>query len=43
LLPDTKVQAVEPPLVTRPRLLIQYIRKHLPYFEAVSSIRNMKT
>jgi hypothetical protein len=32
-----------PPLVFCPRLLIQYIRSYLPYLEAVSSIRNLKT
>jgi hypothetical protein len=36
-------QAGGPSLVGCPRLLIQYIRSYLPYLEAVSSIRNVKT
>jgi hypothetical protein len=36
-------QAGEPPLVGCTRLLIQYIRNHPPYLEAVSSIRSLRT
>jgi hypothetical protein len=31
------------PLVGCPRMLIQFIRSYLPYPEAVSSIRNLRT
>jgi hypothetical protein len=37
--PQTRV----PPLISCPRLLIQYIRNCSPCLEAVSSIRNPKT
>jgi hypothetical protein len=36
-------QAVGPPPVGSPRLLIQYIRSYPPYQEAVSSIHNVRT
>jgi hypothetical protein len=36
-------QAGEPPLVGCTRLLVQYIRSHHPYLEAVSSIRYLRT
>jgi hypothetical protein len=36
-------KAGEPPLVSCPRLFIQYIRTYPPYLEAVSSIRNLRT
>jgi hypothetical protein len=41
--PPPNPQDGGPPHVGRPRLLIQYIRSHLPYLEAVSSIRNLRT
>jgi hypothetical protein len=43
LAPSPTSQAAEPPLVCCPRLLIQYIRSYLPYLEAVSSCRNLRT
>jgi hypothetical protein len=41
--PTPSLQAEGPPLVGYPRLLIQYICSYLPYLEAVSSIRNLRT
>jgi hypothetical protein len=38
-----KPQPGEPPLVSCPRLLVQYIHSYPPYLEAVSSIRNLRT
>jgi hypothetical protein len=41
--PPPNPQAGGPPLVGYLRLLIQYIGGCLPYLEAVSSIRNLRT
>jgi hypothetical protein len=41
--PTPNPQAGGLPLVSCPRLLIQYIRSYPPYLEAVSSIRNLST
>jgi len=41
--PSPNPQAGRPPLVSFPRLLIQYIRSYPPYLESVSSIRNPRT
>jgi hypothetical protein len=38
-----KHQGVVPPLLGCPRLLIQYFRSYLPYLEAVSPTRNLRT
>jgi hypothetical protein len=43
VVPTPNPQAWGPPLVGSPRLLIQYIRNYLPYLEAVSSNRNLRT
>jgi hypothetical protein len=40
--PKPKSQDGGQPFVGYPRLLIQYIRRHLPYLEAVSSNRNLR-
>jgi hypothetical protein len=41
--PTPNPKAGGPPLVSCPRLLIQYIRSYPPYLEGVSSIRNLRT
>lgn len=41
--PHAQHPVVGPPIFIYPLLLIQYIRIYLPYLEAASSIRNLRT